>query len=262
MASSPTVPRILLSLAVALSLAAGAKNYLSQGALSKAKAEVQTYKTAAETQAANDKKAIDQAKAEAAEATKAKASLEQRIASNSGDSNKSKQEVDAIRGQLQSKDTELADLKKQLADAKNVVIPAATPDPELLRKVADAEVKVKEQEALVKAAEAKADDAEKRVSSLEADASRRAQNALKPGLEGRILVVNPNWNFVVLNIGDRQGVVSGASMIVKRGGELVGKIKITSVEPSTSIADIQPGSLGPKGGFPIQPGDVVIFPGS
>ncbi|XHR29061.1 MAG: hypothetical protein ACFUZC_00560 [Chthoniobacteraceae bacterium] len=259
MPSSPFIPRVLLGAAFVLSAVAGGQSYLSKGALSKAKDEVQSFKTAAETQQQKDKQEVDAAKAEAAVAVKAKADLEKKISSNTGDAGKIRQQVDALTKQVQSKDTELTDLKKQLADAKNVVIPAATPDPELLKKVADAEAKAKEQETLLKAAQAKADAAEKQASSLEADATRRASTALRPGLEGRILVVNPNWNFVVLNIGDRQGVVSGASMVIKRGGSVIGRVRITSVEPSTAIADIQPGSTK---GLSVQPGDVVIFPGT
>ncbi len=260
MASSPLIPRILLSAAVLLSLAAGIKSYTSQGALSKLKAETETYKAAAANQSSDHQQASEKVKTELASALKAKTAAEQKAAASAGEISKAKQEADQARSQLQAKETELADTKKQLEAAKNVVIPAATPDPELLKKVADAEAKAAEQMALLKAAQAKADSAEKQVSSLEADASRRAASALRPGLEGRILVVNPNWNFVVLNIGDRQGVVTGASMIVKRGGAAIGKVKITSVEPSTSIADVQPGTLGKN--FAIQPGDVVIFPGS
>jgi hypothetical protein len=69
--------------------------------------------------------------------------------------------------------------------------------------------------------------------------------------------VNQAWNFVVLNIGDRNGILSNTELIVKRGTARVGRVRITSVEPSTSIADIIPGSL--VRGLSIQPGDDVIF---
>jgi hypothetical protein len=43
---------------------------------------------------------------------------------------------------------------------------------------------------------------------------------------------------------------------VKRGNTRIGKVRVTSVEPASSIADIIPGSL--VGGLSIQPGDYVI----
>jgi hypothetical protein len=80
---------------------------------------------------------------------------------------------------------------------------------------------------------------------------------MQEGLEGRVLAVNPAWNFVVLSIGDRQGVVNNAEMLLKRGGQYLGKVRITSVEPSTSIADIVANTL--PSGVAVQPGDSVIF---
>ncbi len=83
---------------------------------------------------------------------------------------------------------------------------------------------------------------------------------LKNGLEGEVLAFNPGWNFVVISIGDRQGAVANAEMILKRGDEQIGKVRITSVEPSTSVADIIPGSLAK--GVRVEPGDKVLFPGN
>ena len=80
------------------------------------------------------------------------------------------------------------------------------------------------------------------------------------GLQGRVLAVDRNWNFVVLNIGDQSGVNNNATMIIQRGGNLVGKVRITSVEPSQSIADIIPNSV--PAGISVQAGDTVVFPGT
>ena len=71
--------------------------------------------------------------------------------------------------------------------------------------------------------------------------------------------MNPSWNFVVLSLGDRQGVTANAEMVVMRRGTMIGRVRITSVEPSQSIADIMPASVPP--GFAVQPGDRVIYPG-
>lgn len=73
---------------------------------------------------------------------------------------------------------------------------------------------------------------------LEDQLTRRSQGKMPPGLTGHIMAVNPDWNFVVIDIGSNDGVVENAPMIVYRDGKLVGKIKITSVEPSIAIADI------------------------
>jgi hypothetical protein len=49
-------------------------------------------------------------------------------------------------------------------------------------------------------------------------------------------------------------------MLVLRGGSLIGKIRVSSVEPATAIGDIISSSL-PRG-VQVQPGDIVIYAGS
>jgi hypothetical protein len=81
-----------------------------------------------------------------------------------------------------------------------------------------------------------------------------------PGLHGTILAVNHAYNFVVLNLGGRQGVQTNAELIVMRGGTLIGKIRVSSVEPATAIGDIISSSL-PRG-VQVQPGDTVVYVGT
>ena len=77
------------------------------------------------------------------------------------------------------------------------------------------------------------------------------------GLRGQVLAVDHNWNFVVLNLGNRNGVNNNAEMVVERGGSMVGRLRITSVEPSQSVADIVPNSV--PAGIDVRPGDAVVF---
>jgi len=64
---------------------------------------------------------------------------------------------------------------------------------------------------------------------------------LRADLRGKILVVDPKWDFVVLNIGEDQGVISEGELLVSRQGKLVGKVIIRSVEKDRSIANLVPG---------------------
>ena len=82
----------------------------------------------------------------------------------------------------------------------------------------------------------------------------------RTGLRGTVLAVNQAYNFVVLNLGTRHGVESNAEMLVLRDGALVGKIRISSVEPATAIGDIITSSLAR--GAQMQPGDNVIYAGT
>ena len=263
MPSSPLISRIVLGVAIILTVVAGGKSYLNKGVLDAARADASAQKTGAEAAAAQAKKAGEAAKA-ADEKTKAaeeaKVAAEAKTTAAAAEVEKVKKEVEEAQAQVKAKETEVADLKQKVADASAAPQAAPTPDPAVAKALEDAKALAAEKEQLLKTVQAKAEEADKKAAALEADNARRLAGLAKPGLEGKVLAVNANWSFVVLSIGDKQGVVNGSSLIVKRGGNLIAKLRVTSVEPSTSIADIQPGSA-PKG-ITVQPGDVVIFPGS
>jgi DNA repair exonuclease SbcCD ATPase subunit len=64
---------------------------------------------------------------------------------------------------------------------------------------------------------------------------------LRSDLKGKIVVVDPKWDFVVLNIGDEQGVIQDGELLVSRGGKLVAKVVIRSVQKDRCIANVIPG---------------------
>ena len=69
---------------------------------------------------------------------------------------------------------------------------------------------------------------------------------LPADLKGKILVVDPKWDFVVLNIGDDQGVLPEGELLVSRDGKLVAKVIVRSVDKNRCIANVIPGwKLGP-----------------
>ena len=77
---------------------------------------------------------------------------------------------------------------------------------------------------------------------------------LPAGLKGKILVTDPKWNFVVLNVGEEQGVLEHGEFLVNRDGKLVAKVKVRSVQKDRSIANVVPGwQLGE-----VMEGDQVI----
>lgn len=61
-----------------------------------------------------------------------------------------------------------------------------------------------------------------------------------PAVAGKIVAVDPRYDFVVLDVGGNQGVVENGKLLVNRDGKLVAKVRITKVEPNRSIANILP----------------------
>lgn len=207
---------------------------------------------------------------------------------NVGDSNKALSELTL---QKQSLDSDLAKQKAEL-DAK--VTQLSTAGAKLTKAEGDLAVantdilakseKITQLEAQVAAAAAlqqapiSSDDDKTRIASLEsdkekltvdnealvtklaalqkADKEKQAKKSLT-NATGRVVAVNQAWNFVVLNLGNKSGIESNMEFLVKRGATLIGKVRATTVEPSTTIADIIPSSL--TRGLSIQPGDDFIY---
>jgi len=63
---------------------------------------------------------------------------------------------------------------------------------------------------------------------------------LPVGLKGKVVAVDPKWDFIVLDIGSNQGLVERGEMLVDRAGKLVAKVRVTSVEPNRAIANVLP----------------------
>ena len=77
---------------------------------------------------------------------------------------------------------------------------------------------------------------------------------LPASLKGKVLVADPKWNFVVLNVGEDQGVLERGELLVNRDGKLVAKVVVRSVQKDRSIANVMPGwELGE-----VMEGDQVI----
>jgi hypothetical protein len=175
-------------------------------------------------------------------------------------------EADMAKAALAMKEAELADLRSKLPD------PTVNPE-ELKRKIEEMVAKIKDSETKIGVLEKEKIELSNSVSSLEGSVKakeekiaqdtvkikRWEENFTQKGTRGRVMAVNPGWGFAVLSIGDKQGAAANKIMIVGRGGQSIGKVKITSVENNQSIADIIPGSFA-KGVY-VEPGDQVIFTG-
>jgi len=88
------------------------------------------------------------------------------------------------------------------------------------------------------------------------EAESIAQGKSQARLSTSIKTVYANWGFVTLNGGDTQGVVPSSTLDVVRGGEVVAKLKVTTVEPNRAAADIVKGSL--KADDFLRSGDKVV----
>jgi cell shape-determining protein MreC len=145
-----------------------------------------------------------------------------------------------------------ADLQSQVDDLRHQLDSAEKEKALLAEKLQDAQ----QRPAQVKEASKPETRKRRETASVQRESSRSS----RAGVHGTVLAYNQAYNFVVLNLGARNGVESNAEMLVLRDGTLIGKIRISSVEPATAIGDIISNSLAR--GVQVQPGDSVIYAGT
>jgi cell shape-determining protein MreC len=257
--------KILIIVAIVLAAASAGLGFLNRSNLLQTKADLAD----SQQETATVKTNLDGEVKKLAEAEKANTDLKAAKLTLDADLAKQKSEVS-------TKTNELADAKTKLTKAESDLALAET------EKLANAE-KITQLEAQVAAASTAqvpvpTEDDKARIAELEtlnsklSEENKTLENKLLDsqkvareneakenltGLTGRVLAVNQAWNFVVLSLGNKKGIESNMEFLVKRGSTLIGKVRITTVEPATSIADIIPASL--SRGLSIQPGDDIIY---
>jgi hypothetical protein len=233
---------------------------------SKVKSLRGTVSEANATRAAADRSRVEAQKARES----AMAAVKAKAAENEGKTAKAEAELVQLQTEkadlqtkLQANQTEIASLQKKIEETggKPLENPGAASPAELQAQLDDARRQLESAERENAFLSDKMRGTQERSGQLEEEKKRRREAVgAKPGVRGTVLAVNQAYNFVVLNLGGRQGVEPNAEMLVLRDGTVIGKIRVSSVEPSTAIGDIITSSL--ERGVQVQPGDIVIYAGT
>jgi hypothetical protein len=170
-----------------------------------------------------------------------------------------------LQTKLQKNDSEIAALQKRMEDVgarpgSSDVNPGTASPAELQAQLDEARQLLESAEREKAFLSDKLGAVQDRSVKLQEGKKGRETSGGRFGLRGTVLAVNQAYNFVVLNLGGRQGVEANSEMLVLRSGTLIGKIRISSVEPSSAIGDIITSSL--ERGVQVQPGDTVIYAGT
>ncbi len=75
-----------------------------------------------------------------------------------------------------------------------------------------------------------------------------------PDVEGKVTQVNDQYQFIVLNVGEENGLKKDGKMIVTRDDKLIAKVQLVRVEPRSAVANLLPDWV--KG--EVQAGDQVM----
>jgi hypothetical protein len=170
-----------------------------------------------------------------------------------------------LQSKLDGNQNEIASLQKRAEEAEKTAKPVANPAAtastgQLQAQLDDVRHQLDSAEKEKAFLSEKLRSAQERPTQIQNEKKRRETGVRRTGVRGTVLAVNQAYNFVVLNLGARQGVEPNSELLVLREGTLIGKIRISSVEPTTAIGDIITGSLAR--GVQVQPGDTVIYAGT
>ncbi len=255
------MPKILLLVSAALLLISGGLSFLNKNKLVASLTDAKDARQKlASVQTDTAKSRSDQKKAQqdAKDALQRAADAQTQLDGMKGQITDLQTRVKTASENESAKEKELADLNAKFAGGPTTA--STGPSVDIAKQIEDLK-RQKDELQLVK------DSQENQLKGVQAqlmDAQRREQGirdkSIMLGLRGRVLAVNREYNFVVLDLGSNKGVSSNATLIVQRGGSLVGRVRTVSVEPSQTVADIVPNSV--PAGVIVQPGDTVIFPGS
>jgi len=134
-------------------------------------------------------------------------------------------------------------------------VPQIYADLEAEKRKLDKEIEEQEivKEGLVKEV-TKNNDEIKRVGTKIAESKARVR---KNDFQATVSSVNNEWDFLVIGAGEKSGLAGDSRLLVQRGGRLIGKVAISSLEANQAVAEVVPGTLAP--GAIIRPGDQVIL---
>ncbi len=173
------------------------------------------------------------------------------------------EELRVTQGRLEAAEQQVADLRDDLAERTAELASANQQIGQLERDNQDLQGRIDElDQRIVQLEEENMDladtvaEQQARLEDYEDELFRdEAEIGTPEGLSGQILVVMPEWNFVVLDVGSEQGLSLHTEMLVHREDALVGRVRVSSVESELAIAEIMQDWVTD----PLREGDHVLF---
>ena len=169
-------------------------------------------------------------------------------------------ELESTKAQLEDARTQIVQLNEtirakdqELEEKSNVIAGLEDEKASLTAQVADLTTQIAGLQDQV--AQLEEDKSVLEVQLEKCDKELHKEITMKPGTTGTIVYANKDWNFVVIDIGSNDGVQSTAEMIIHRGEEMIGKIKISAVRDDVSIAEV----LADYQKATVKEGDHVLF---
>ncbi len=258
--------KILLVISIVISLLTAGLGFMTKAKVDALQSSLTASKNQLGSAQAAEKKAKTDLEKSMEDLTTANKTVETQkgeIGRISGELQTTKTDLDKINQAISAKDKEIAALNEKISGPMTPSSdqPPISPEQvaELQNNLNKKEAELAELKAVQESLNSRVQESESRLQTAQSEVKRYQSGIARQSLSGRVMAVNQGWNFAVLDVGDRQGAAVGAPLLVLRGGTPIARLRITSVEPSTSIADVVPGSL--TRGTTVERGDRVVFAG-
>ena len=158
------------------------------------------------------------------------------LATTKGELDTANQQIATLNQTIAQKDTEIAEGKAQVETLNQQVAGLQSQITDLNGQVT--RIQEEKNELNDKIAEMNQDikGLEQELAEARQDTSIEAH--MKKGLAGQIVVVNKDWNFVVVDVGSDAGALINGVFLVHRADKLIGKIRVSSVSRNLALAEI------------------------
>jgi len=205
--------------------------------------------------------AEQKAKAEAADLEKAKtaeAEAEAKASTASGSMDDLKKQLDTVTQQAKDAATALVSANEKAKNAQDALDKVtASLNGKTVDEYVAAEKKAEDDltaaQSEKKILQDQLQDSQQKLADATDEINRSHKGTMPPGISGKVTFVDRTWNFVVLNVGLTNGVVPNGELIVYRGRNFLGKLRVTKADENDSVAEILPDIKGE-----IQIGDAVL----
>lgn len=253
--SKPKLPIAILIILVVLSLSwAGATFYLFQKeraknlALQEDLEETRTKQQASEAKLQESKKLVSQLESKLGQAQSQIDALTADLEQEKNAKDKALTLIEQLRIDLDQREGLRSDLEKKFAQAQKDL-------GDLQGRIKELESKKAELETKIKVLETQSQGVElgKIVVSPEKP-KETSSTTFEASLEGKVLVVNKDYNFAVINLGSKDGIDIGSVFSVYHNNKYLGDIKVEKIYDSMSAAGFVSSDLKDK----INEGDTVL----
>jgi len=157
------------------------------------------------------------------------------------------------------KTKKLEELKAQLAKLPADVKPETLAEDlnKMKQTIAELQAQAEAKKKEVEAEQVKVVAADKEKVEIVRKIEERKKAFERNGLTARVVAVNNDWGFVVIDAGKSVGITEDTKLLITRGTQTIGKLSILSVEGRQTVANILADSL--VAGMSPVPGDRVIL---